>query len=131
MTGYFTSGTVASIAGQILPGAGGYDAFVAKYLDTSTGSMPATSSVANGWATSGGGVGDDNGIGIAVSGQQVYAVGKATPPATFGSLSIGNPALTTTGFLARLTDATLVPLPVRVAAAAKVNFALYPNPAYK
>jgi gliding motility-associated-like protein len=101
VTGYFSSGTPASIAGQNLSGAGGYDVFVAKYMDTSTGSTPA-----NGWATSAGGTGDDAGLDIALSGQQVFVVGKATPPATFGSLSIGTPVLSSTDFLARLTDPT-------------------------
>jgi hypothetical protein len=129
VAGYFTSGTAASIAGQDLPGAGGYDVFAANYLDAGTSSMPVTTSVANVWATSAGGAGDDFGNGIAVSGQQVYVVGKAVPTAVFGSLTIDTPALSTTGFVARLTKAAPAPLPVHMAAPGSANFALSPNPA--
>jgi hypothetical protein len=68
VTGSFASGTNASFAGQALPGAGLDDVFVAKYVDQG-------SSVANGWATSGGGSSADVGSGIAVSGTNVYVTG--------------------------------------------------------
>jgi hypothetical protein len=75
ITGLFACNGKATIAGQELYGAGTYDVFVAKYLDTSTGSTPATSSFANGWATSGGGTDQDEGMGIAVNGPNVYVTG--------------------------------------------------------
>jgi hypothetical protein len=106
VTGSFTSGASASFAGQALAGAGLSDVFVAKYVDTSTGSTAATSSFANGWATSGGGTGTDVGYGIAVSGQRVYAAGYVTPPATFGSLTFGNTVSGQINFLSGLTDTT-------------------------
>ncbi|MCC2548607.1 hypothetical protein LJY25_19320, partial [Hymenobacter sp. BT175] len=90
VTGIFTSNANASFAGQALPGAGSNDVFLAKYVDTSTGSTPATSSFANGWATSGGGPGADTGQSITVSSSRVYVVGSVNPPATFGSISFGS-----------------------------------------
>jgi hypothetical protein len=68
VTGSFNSNANASFAGQALPGAGLSDVFVAKYVDQG-------SSVANGWATSGGGSSEDVGSGIAVSGANVYVTG--------------------------------------------------------
>jgi hypothetical protein len=106
VTGYFGSASNASIAGQALAGAGTNglsDVFVAKYVDTSTST---TQSFANGWATSGGGTGNDRGLGIAVSGQRVYAAGSVTPLATFGSLTVGNTVSGQINFLSGLTDTT-------------------------
>ena len=126
VTGVF-SGTNAHFAGQVVAGTGGYDVFVAKYLDTSTNSTPAASSFTNGWATYGGGSGDDLGTGIAVGGQQLYATGLATPPATFGSVVTG---IAGTGYsyaLARLTDPTLPLATVAPAAPASI-LTLAPNP---
>ena len=89
VTGGFVSGTNAVVAGQALAGVGSADVFVAKYVDTSTGNTPATSSFANGWVTSAGGTSGDTGYDIAVRGTSVYVMGDATPPATFGSLTFG------------------------------------------
>ncbi|SHI79785.1 Por secretion system C-terminal sorting domain-containing protein, partial [Hymenobacter daecheongensis DSM 21074] len=110
VTGSFTSATSASFAGQALAGAGSDDVFVAKYTDTSTGSTPATSSFANGWATSGGGTSADQGNGIAVSGTSVYAGGQVTPPATFGSSTFGNSVSGQINFLGELRDVPPAPV---------------------
>ena len=134
VAGTFTSNggitTNAAFAGQSLIGAGRADAFVAKYIDTSTGSTPATSSFANGWATSGGSSSIDFGYGIAMSGQQVYVVGNVVPPATFAPFAIGMPGTDRTAFLAGLTDPTLTPLAAAPAATpVATGFTLSPNPA--
>jgi len=107
--GRFYSSTNATFAGQVLLSTGNYNTFVAKYVDTSTGNTPATSSFANGWAISGGSTGSD----IAVSGTSVYVVGSAAPPTTFGNITFGNNANAAINFLAGLTDAgPSAPLPV-------------------
>ena len=133
-TAVFVGGTYASsslsLAGQTLGNAGSNDLFAAKYVDTSTGSTPATSSFANAWATSGGGAGFDGSYGLAVSGQQVYAAGIATPPAAFGPATLTNAASGNINLLARLTDATLTPLAGRPGVSGAAGLALYPNPAH-
>ena len=107
VTGYFNSGFGAAIAGQALPGTGtnNSEVFVAKYYDTSTGHTAATSSVANGWATSGGGTGTDNGFGIAVQGNSVYVTGAFT---SNNAVVIAGQALTGAGdsdvFVAKYVD---------------------------
>lgn len=128
VTGSFSSGIPATIAGQTLSGAGGVDIFVAKYLDTSTGTTPATSSFTNGWAVSAGGAYVDAGFGIALSGQQIYAVGTIFPPATFGSIVLSAASVGQVNFIGRLLDTSLTPLPVRTGTVAGA-FRLYPNPA--
>ncbi len=84
VTGLFRSGTGANIAGQALAGTGTFtdDVFVAAY----------TTAGADAWVTSGGGTGFDFGNGIATHGSRVYAAGFATPPATFGSLTLAGTA---------------------------------------
>ncbi len=109
--GKFYTSTSATFAGQVLPSTSNYNyqTFVAKYIDTSTGNTPATSSFANGWAISGGSTSND----IAASGSNVYVVGNAAPPTTFGNITFGNNANAAINFLAGLTDAsTPGPLPV-------------------
>jgi hypothetical protein len=125
VTGLFVSNTSASFAGQALAGAGLQDVFVAKYVDTSTGSTPATSSFANAWATSAGGTGNDRGWGLAVSGSRLYVVGNVIPPATFGSISFGSSG-SDGYFLAALPAAT----PTATAAAVAQVLTLSPNPAH-
>ena len=127
VTGSFTSGGSARIAGQTLAGAGSFDLFVAKYVDTSTGSTPATSSFANAWVASGGGPGSDVGYAVALSGQRVYATGKAVPPAVFGGVALASAGSGQSALLARLTDPAL-PLAAAPAASVGARLALYPNP---
>ena len=97
VTGYFISGASARLAGQVLVGAGSQDMFAAKYVDNGA-------TVADAWATSGGGGSTDVGTGIAVSGPNVYAVGYVAPPATFGTIAIGSTTSGEVNFLAALTD---------------------------
>jgi len=124
ITGAFATNTNASFAGQALQGAGGNDIFMAKYLDTSTGSTTATSSFASAWATSAGGVGSDRGRGIVLSGGRVYAVGQVIPTATFGSIRLTNSTNGNTAFLAGLSATALAS-----AQAEAQDFTLSPNPA--
>ncbi|MCC2547810.1 T9SS type A sorting domain-containing protein, partial [Hymenobacter sp. BT175] len=125
VTGVFISSTNTRIAGQSLPGAGGDEMFLAKYVDTSTGSTPATSSFANGWATSAGGMGNDRGRGLTVSSSRVYVVGSVSPPATFGSISFGSGASGTSNFLAGLPVSTTL----ATTRGATQVLTLSPNPA--
>jgi hypothetical protein len=101
VTGSFFSNTNASFAGQALPGQGGQEAFVAKYVDQGA-------SVADGWAVSNGGSGSDVGRGIAASGTIVYATGAF---ASGTSARIGGRALPGAGgqdaFVVKYTDAGL------------------------
>jgi hypothetical protein len=124
VTGVFASNSNARIAGQALAGAGSDDVFVARYVDTSTGNTPATSSFANAWATSGGGTGTDRGRGLALSGSRIYTVGSATPPATFGSIRFGVSANGPSLFLAGLAAPVLA-----TAHAVAPLLTLAPNPA--
>ena len=82
VTGYFVSGTGASIAGTALAGTSSTDLFVARYTDAGTG-------LADGGAISGGGTGADVGNGIAAAGGAVYVGGYIVPAATFGSIGLG------------------------------------------
>jgi hypothetical protein len=98
VTGNFLSGFSARFAGATLAGAGGTDAFLAKYTDNGT-------TVSNGWAVSGGGTGDDYGTAIAVSGSSVYLTGYFLSGAT---ARFANTVLAGAGnydaFLAKYTD---------------------------
>lgn len=103
VTGSFTSGPAASIAGTALAGAGGLDVFVAKYTDAGTGL-----STAGGGAVRGGSAGADEGKAIAAvsvgSLAYVYVTGSFT-----GSTSLAGTTLTAAGnsdvFVARYSDA--------------------------
>ncbi len=127
VTGTFFSNRNTSIAGQALTGAGDDDVFVAKYVDTSTGSTPATSSFADAWAISGGGAGIDAGQGLAVSRAGVYAVGGVNPPATFGSITLSSSVRIALNFLARLP--TTFVSSTRPSNLALPALTLSPNPA--
>ena len=94
-TGGFISGTGAVIGGVSLPGAGGSDIFVARYLDGGT-------SVSNGGVFQAGGTGADGGGGVAVSGSQVYLTGSYVAGA---GTSLSGTALTSgAGYVARYTE---------------------------
>ena len=90
-----------TIAGTTLVGAGNSDAFLAKYIDNGT-------TVANGWAISGGGGGNDIGTEVAVSGNAVYLAGTyAGTSASFGGTTLTNAgtyANTTDLFVAKYVD---------------------------
>ena len=125
VTGGFTSGFNARFAGQALGTGMNDDLFVAKYIDTSTGNTTATSSFANGWATSASSNSFVRGYALTVSGQQLYVVGYTVRPATFGTFTVGTASSGSIGFLARLTDPAL---PLATQKITDVPFVLYPNP---
>ena len=99
------------------------DLVVAKYTDNGA-------SATLGWTQVGGGTGNDLGLGIAVSGQNVLTAGYVTSSASFGSFAVAAAAGLNTAVLARLVDNTLTPLPVRAAGspAPAGLLALAPNP---
>ncbi|MFD2721203.1 T9SS type A sorting domain-containing protein [Hymenobacter monticola] len=71
--------------------------FVAKLLDAGpTGRFA--------WAVGGGGSGDDDPAGLAISGNSVYLAGTIGGMATFGSTVLNTP-MRTDGLIAKLTDA--------------------------
>jgi hypothetical protein len=77
--------STATFAGTTLEGSGNADVFLAKYVDQGT-------SVADGWALSAGGIGDDVSGGLAVSGAEVYLTGNFpnnTSPVVAGRLLAG------------------------------------------
>ena len=113
------SGTTAGTSSQAgASAATSNDLLLARYQDNGT-----TASFR--WSQVGGGTGTDQGYGVAISGQQVYAGGVIAPPATFGPTTIPAAAGTSVAVLARLTDAML--LATRPGSAAPAG--LYPNPA--
>jgi hypothetical protein len=115
-----TGGTVGTLP-LIGYGIGNKDLVVAKYADNG-------SSATVHWAQLGGGPQADLGLGIAVSGQSIYAGGSVMPPASFGALPVPSPLGPAINVLARLVDATLVPLATAPAGVA-ARPVLYPNPA--
>jgi hypothetical protein len=123
VTGYTTNNTAntnnvvfggsGTTAGQVAQsGASGTtsaDIVVANYTDNNT------TAILN-WTQIGGGTGADQGQGIGLSGSTIYVVGTVVPTATFGSLSVNNPAGSAVNFLGQLSAATpraaATPLPV-------------------
>ena len=92
----FGSNPATAITGH---GFSNYDPFVVKY-DAGTGTAI--------WAQSGGGLGSDSGLAIALSGNSVYAVGSIAPPAVFGSFTLLNPNGGIINFLGELVDGPVV-----------------------
>jgi hypothetical protein len=84
------------------------------------------------WATqhtspsTGGSVGSNYATAFAVSGTTVYAAGYVSPPASFGSIAVSGPGNNLVGFLASLTDPTLL---ATTAPNGSLRFSLAPNPA--
>jgi hypothetical protein len=122
VTGYTTNNTgntngvvfggSGSTAGQVSQsGASGTtsaDIIVANYTDNST-------TATLNWTQIGGGTGSDQGQGISLSSSSIYVVGTVVPTATFGSLSVNNPAGSPVNFLGQLSAAiprAAAPLPV-------------------
>ncbi|MGI4872658.1 MAG: hypothetical protein ACRYFX_15970 [Janthinobacterium lividum] len=104
------SGTTAGKVSQsgAASGTASADIIVASYTDNST-------SATLNWTQIGGGTGTDRGQGISLSGSTIYVVGSVVPTATFGSLSVNNPAGSTVNFLGQLavsTQRAAAPLPV-------------------
>jgi alpha-tubulin suppressor-like RCC1 family protein len=85
VAGTFNSYSNTRFAGTILNGTGGQEMFLAKYVDNG-------SSVTNGWAVSGGGPNSDLGQGVAVNGSNVYVTGDF-----HGISTIAGTALTGSG----------------------------------
>ena len=91
-TGYITGS--ATFDGTSVNGSGGKDMFIASY--SPTGALR--------WVKSGGGAGDDDGIGVAAAPDGgTYVVGKFVSSATFGGSSI-NGSGASTGFVAKYAD---------------------------
>jgi hypothetical protein len=116
-------GTGTTVGTQPLLGYGidNLDFVLAKYTDNG-------SSATVQWAQIGGGPQVDTGIGLAVSGQSIYAVGSVLTPASFDVLPVANSTNSNVNVLARLIDRSLTPL-AAAAAGATARAALYPNPA--
>ncbi|MGI4864966.1 MAG: hypothetical protein ACRYFZ_13660 [Janthinobacterium lividum] len=94
------------------------DVVAAKYTDNGS-----TATV--NWVQVAGGIRDDYGQSLALSGTSLYVGGLLVPAATFGGLSLTTPANAATGFLATLNGAVLANNPAGPVATPR----LYPNPA--
>jgi hypothetical protein len=117
LAGYFASSSLSLGATTLLNSRTGYeDVFVAKL--TATGSID--------WVAGAGGISTDRPAGLAVSGPTVYVCGLTYPPALFGTLAISSPSGSSAGFLASLTDPTLLGTTLTTG---NLAFALFPNPA--
>ncbi|MGI4864742.1 MAG: T9SS type A sorting domain-containing protein [Janthinobacterium lividum] len=100
-----------------------HDILLLKYTDQGA-------SAALQWSQVAGGIDTDQGVDVAVVGQQVYVAGYVigTSSAAFGSL--GLPAIAGHHtVIARVTDAALTPLPVRSSGLAG-GLHIYPNPSF-
>jgi hypothetical protein len=98
------SGTSAGTSSQSgASGTSSADVVLANYTDNGT-------SATFNWTQVGGGTGTDQAEGVGFSGSTLYVVGRVVPAATFGSLSVNNPAGNTVNFLGQLAPAA--PLPV-------------------
>jgi hypothetical protein len=104
-----------TIGGNTLVSNGYSDALVVRLRDMGT-----TASIQ--WAQQAGGAGPDEADALVLVGATMYVVGRVTPPATFGSLTLANSAT----FLATLAA---VPLANVGLAAAQPGFEVFPNPA--
>ncbi|MDF7815918.1 T9SS type A sorting domain-containing protein [Hymenobacter sp. YC55] len=120
-TATFFGGTTALPGTVSVPGASttlSADIVVAGYLDNGSAAVLD-------WAKVGGGAGPDYGYGLAASGNRLYVVGFATPPATFGNYTLAPGPGGYTNFLGALDlSAVLSSTPATVAPAAH----LFPNP---
>jgi hypothetical protein len=104
-----------TIGGNTLVSNGYSDALVVRLRDMGT-----TASIQ--WAQQAGGAGPDGAYALVLVGTTMHVVGRVTPPATFGSLTLANSAT----FLATLAA---VPLANVGPAAAQPSFEVFPNPA--
>ena len=78
------------------------------------------------WAQRAGGVRDDQGFALALSGPTLYVAGNVSPQAIFAPLTINTPVSVRIPLLASLTDPTLT---ATTAARGSFSFTLAPNPA--
>jgi hypothetical protein len=98
------SGTTAGTSSQSgASGTSSADILLANYTDNGA-------SASFNWTQVGGGTGTDQAEGVGFNGSTLYVVGRVVPTATFGSLSVNNPAGSTVNFLGQLAAAA--PLPV-------------------
>lgn len=109
----------ASFGSTVLTNAGAFDVFMAKLTDVGAGT-------AFTWAQRAGGAGNDDTFVTAIRGTSIFVMGRVSPPASFGSLTIATPVGTLLPFLASLTDPTLT---AAAEALPTPAIALYPNPA--
>ncbi|MDO7845880.1 choice-of-anchor D domain-containing protein [Hymenobacter sp. M29] len=120
ITGRFSDRT--RFGNQSLTSAGNQDAFIAKVTDAgNTGAFA--------WAQQGGGPGADQGQTLATTSSSVYMAGYVNPPASFGSLTIPNPAVTAGAFMGFLASVSLGPLATKAPLATRPGLELFPNPA--
>ena len=94
------------------------DIFVAKLVDAGTSGSFA-------WARQAGGLSGESAYALALNGTSVLVAGGASPSAAFGT-TVVNAASSTAGFLASLTDPTLL---ATSTARGTLPFILSPNPA--
>lgn len=118
LTGVFRQ--TASFGATSLLSAGLGDVFVAKLLDAGASSSYA-------WTQQAGGASTDWSNSVAISGQNVYAAGLISPPASFGPFAFAAPANVRVCFLASMRDPTLT---ATAAPALLAGLALAPNPAH-
>ncbi len=117
VTGSFRG--TASFGPTALTSAGGSDIFVARLTDTGPNAAFA-------WVLQAGGPGNDNSLGMALSGTKPVLVGSFNATATFGTQAITNAAAySENAFLALLAPEVLATIP----GGALPYPALYPNPA--
>lgn len=110
----------ASFGPTVLTSSGGGDVFVAQLTDTG-------SNAAFAWALQAGGPGNDNSLGMALSGTNPVLVGSFNATAAFGTQAITNAAAySENALLALLAPAVLATIP----GGALPYPALYPNPAH-
>lgn len=112
----------ASFGATPLNSAGSYDMFVAKLID-------AGSTCGFAWAQQAGGTGYETTYALAVRTSSVYVAGYfGNATSSFGTTVLSNPNATPLGYLATLTDPTL--LTATVAGRTPAPTPLFPNPAH-
>jgi hypothetical protein len=95
------------------------DCFLAKLTDSGNNASFE-------WAQQAGGPGNDYILDLAMYSGTLYAVGVINLPSSFGSINLSSSPSLSTGFLASLTDPTLL---ATTAATGSLSFSLAPNPA--
>ena len=121
VAGYFDSApaTFGPITLANYGGNGSADIFVTRLTDNGTAGTFV-------WAQRAGGVRDDQGFALALSGPTLYVAGNVSPQAIFAPLTINTPVAVRIPLLASLTDPTLLATTAALRGAA---FTLAPNPA--